>query len=81
MVAEWSMLDEFINLLLRRASAQEIMDFKASQQQNDRVEELLDKNREEGLTAEERVEIEAFLKASHYVTLAKIRAFGELQKV
>lgn len=73
------MLDEFMELLLRRASAEEIMSFKASDKQNERVSNLLDKNREEGLSLEERVEMEAYLKASHYVTLAKIKAFEELQ--
>lgn len=54
------------------------MNFKATPYQNERLESLLQKNKETILTDEEEREIQYSLKANHHVTMAKIRAYGEL---
>lgn len=79
MVAEMALLDSFIDFLINRPTPEEIMNFKATTHQNERLEFLLQKNREATLTDEEEREIQYSLKANHYVTMAKIRAYGELR--
>lgn len=79
MVAETTLLDDFINLLLERPAPERIMEFKATAEQDHRLESLIRKSQYEDLTINEQLEVEQALKASHYITLAKIKAYGELR--
>ena len=53
--------------------------FKASEAVQNQIDHLLEKNREDALTADERVELEHFLMLDHLISLAKIRAEKKLR--
>jgi uncharacterized protein YnzC (UPF0291/DUF896 family) len=55
-------------------TADQLIAFKISEAAQERLEELLHKNREEELTAEEKAELNTYLRLSQYVTKLKIRA-------
>jgi len=79
MVAEKTFLDTFMNFLVTNPSPQEIVDFKASKAQTDRLEYLINKSKIEELSTEEEMEVQATFQANHYVAMFKIRAYGELK--
>jgi len=65
---------EVLAFLSSGPTLKQIAEFKVSQPLQDRVEELLDRNREEGLTEPERVEMDTYLRVSHVMTMLKIHA-------
>ena len=71
---EQSLFAELAEFLVSQPSLEEIANYKASSIINQRTEELLEKNRNHGLTPEERKEIENILAISHLMTLAKAKA-------
>jgi hypothetical protein len=64
---------EIIELLTSGPTADQVVAFKISGSVQERLEELLDKNREEELSAEERAELNTYLRLSEYVTKLKAR--------
>ena len=69
-----TLFDEITDFLLSRPTPEQIVAFEASEMLNERLHELLDKNREEGLKAEENAELESFLKIGHVLTILKAKA-------
>jgi len=65
---------EIIELMTSGPTADQLLAFKISEAAQERLEELLDRNREEELTAEERAELNTYLRLSEYVTKLKARA-------
>ena len=65
---------EVLDFLATGPTLEQIAEFKVSQQMQDRVEELLGKNREEGLTDQESSEMGTYLRVSHIMILLKARA-------
>jgi hypothetical protein len=65
---------EIIDLLTSGPTADRLIPFKISDSAQERLEELLHKNREEELTAEERAELNTYLRLSEYLTKLKARA-------
>lgn len=65
---------EIIDLLTSGPTADQLIAFKISDSAQERLEELLHKNREEELTAEERAELSTDLCLSEYLTKLKARA-------
>ena len=65
---------ELIDFLSTRPTAQQILTHKVSLVVQERLEELLDKNREEGLTAAEEEEMDAYRLVNHVMILLKARA-------
>jgi hypothetical protein len=65
---------EIIDLMTSGPTADQLIAFKISEAAQERLEELLHKNREEELTAEEKAELNTYLRLSQYVTKLKIRA-------
>ena len=76
MVAQ-SGYDEIAALLAEMDPAK-LVSIKATPVLQERVEDLLEKNREVGLTEEEKVEIEHYLIINRLFTLAKIKARRKL---
>ncbi|MGH9846619.1 MAG: hypothetical protein ACREEM_48590 [Blastocatellia bacterium] len=64
---------EIIELMISGPTAEQLISFRISETAQERLEELLDKNREEELTAEERAELNTYLRLSEYVTKLKAR--------
>lgn len=67
-------LQEVADFLVGSPTPAQIVAFKASGEAQARVEELLDRNREESLTPQERSELDAIQSTNHLLMLLKIRA-------
>jgi hypothetical protein len=65
---------ELVEFLSAKPNPKETLAFKISPAGQDRLEDLLYRNREEELTQAERTELETYLQLSHVVTRLKARA-------
>jgi DNA-binding LytR/AlgR family response regulator len=65
---------ELIDFLSTRPTANQVLAHKVSSAVQERLEELLDKNREDGLTAAEEEEMDAYRLVNHVMILLKARA-------
>ena len=75
-----SVYNEFLDFLLTAPTPQEIMDFKVSAATQSRLRELLEKNREGGLTDAEQGELDAYEQVEHVMTLLKAKAHRQLKR-
>ena len=78
MIATASIYDE-ISSFIASMNPEKVVQFHPSSTQQDRLDDLLDKQREEGLTADEKNELEHFLIINRIIGLAKARAMKMLQ--
>lgn len=69
-----SLYQEIVNFLTADPNLQQVADFKISAPAQERLEELLDKNREAGLTPEEKTQLEKYLHFRHVMILLKASA-------
>jgi hypothetical protein len=67
-------LEEMIDFLVSGPTPAQIIAFKVSATAQARLDELLDKNREEGLSDAETAELDAFAQVNHVLLLIKARA-------
>lgn len=65
---------EVIDFLSSSPSLEQIVQFKISASAQERLEALLDKNREEQLSAEEQTELDQYLQYRHVLILLKASA-------
>ena len=65
--------DELFALLADGADVQRVLAFRLSSFQQERLDSLLEKNREGTLTAEETAELDTFERFEHLVRLLKAR--------
>jgi hypothetical protein len=65
---------EVLDFLLTSPSPQEILDFHASSQAQERLRHLLKANRLGTLTSEERAELQEASNLNHFIMLLKARA-------
>lgn len=65
---------EVIDLLTSGPTTDQLLAFKISAAAQERLEDLLYKNNEENLSAEERAELNTYLRLSEYLTKLKARA-------
>jgi len=65
---------ELIDFLSARPTTKQVLTHKSSLAVQERLEELLDKNREVGLTAAEEEEMDAYRLVNHVMILLKARA-------
>lgn len=70
--------DEVLDFLGSRPEAQEILAYRISDEAQERLELLLDLNREGSLTPEEREELDEFLRIDHFFSMwkAHVRAMS-----
>ena len=73
--AETPMLSELIQVLARAPSPDKIMAIQASDEEEERLAQLMEKQDALGLSYEEERELDMFLIAEHLVELAKIEAY------
>ncbi len=66
--------EEMLDFLASGPSSEQIIAHKVSPPVQERLRELLDKNREEGLNEAEDAELDAFEFADNFMSLLKIRA-------
>jgi hypothetical protein len=67
------LMAEVLTFLSAAPSAEEILAFEASDELNNRLGALLDKNREGELAAEEKAELAEYLRMDHFVGMLKIK--------
>ena len=70
--------NEILDFLASSPTPEQIVSFKTSEALNERLHYLLDQNGEGQLSAEERAELDEFLKIDHVFTMLKIRARKKL---
>ena len=66
--------EELVDFIARGTTSRTVAHFKASSETRDRVEELVRKEKSQGLMAEERSELEDYLHLEHLMRMAKARA-------
>ncbi len=71
--------EEFIEFIAAGTTPAAIVAFKPSPQAQMRFEELLMRNKQGGMTAEESSELSHALEMEHLVRLAKARAWQHIQ--
>jgi hypothetical protein len=81
MVADINIFNRFFYFLIDYPSPEDIMNFSATEDERARMIELIEKNRDVGLSLEEELEVEYFKKAEHLVRMAKIKAAGKLGRL
>ena len=69
-----SIYSELADFLISQPTLEEIAEYKVPPGVQQYVDDLLGKNREGGLIAEERLELEKILAVSHVMSLAKTKA-------
>lgn len=69
---------EIIDFLASTPTPEDIIAFKPSDYLQQRLSYLLDQNRNDNLTAEERTELDEFLRMNHFFNMLKIRARQKL---
>ncbi len=69
---------EIIDFLASTPTPEAILAFKPSDRLEQRLSDLLEQNRQETLTAEERGELDEFLRMNHFMNMLKIRARQKL---
>ncbi|MBI5671544.1 MAG: hypothetical protein HZC41_26430 [Chloroflexi bacterium] len=75
-----TLVDEITDFLITSPTPEEIIAFKTSEAANHRLHELLDKNRNEGLSPEEREELNDFLSLGHLLTILVAKARLQLER-
>ena len=78
MTATASIYDE-ISGFIASMNPEKVVQFRPSSAQQERLDDLLDKQREDGLTSDEKNELEHFLIINRIIGLAKARAMKMLQ--
>lgn len=73
-----SIFAELAEFLVSQPSLEELAAYKVSAGVQQHIDELLEKNREGILSAEERLELEKILAVSHVMTLTKTKAHLKL---
>jgi hypothetical protein len=73
----FSIYEKFIEYLASKASPQEILDFAPSEAEQARATELLGRNSEGTLTAEEKIELEQMLHFERFVSVLKAKALAD----
>ena len=68
-----------LDFLASNPSPQAIIDFKLNQTMQERISELLDKNRANELTAEESAELDSYERLNRFVRKFKIQAMKDVQ--
>ena len=58
---------------------EQILAIRPTEEESRRVESLVNKHKEEGLTSEERAELEHYVEQEHVMSMAKIRALQLIQ--
>lgn len=72
--ANQSIYSELADFLVSQPTLNDIVAYQVPEGVQNHIDNLLEKNREEGLSADERIEMEKLLAVSHVISLAKAKA-------
>lgn len=70
--------DEFLDYLVSKASAEEILAFKPSEVTQERADYLTEQNKSNSLTPEEKFELEQLMEFDSLVSVLKAKALASL---
>jgi hypothetical protein len=73
-----TLFSEIIDFLASTPTPEDIIAFKPSDRLEQRLSDLLKRNRQDALTAEGRAELDEFLRMNHFMNMLKIRAREKL---
>ena len=71
--------DEILDFLAAGTSPDALVAFRPSQKTTQRVEELVEKNKQGTISSEEQSELDDYLQLEHLLILAKARAREHIQ--
>lgn len=77
-VDDSTIYEELLDLLAERVDTTRVLAFRLSEAKQDRLDALLNKNREGTLSGEERAELEAYERFEHVVRLLRARMLQKL---
>lgn len=66
--------DELVDFLVGHIPTRELAEFQPSEAARERVWSLIEKEKETGLLAEEKLELDDYLQLEHLLVLAKAKA-------
>lgn len=69
-----TLLDEITDFLNSDPSPQQVIDYRLPERLEQRALELLELNREDRLTTEDRAEMDEFMHVDHLMTMLKAKA-------
>ena len=69
-----TLFDEITDFLASAPTADQIIQFKPSEPLDQRLHDLLDRNSQGALTPEEQVELDEFLRMSHFLNMLVLKA-------
>lgn len=75
-----TLFSEIIDFLASTPTPEDIIAFKPSGRLEQRLSDLLERNRQDTLTAEGRAELDEFLRMNHFMNMLKIRAREKLSQ-
>jgi len=78
-VGNCALAEEVLAFLARGPQPKEIVAFRPSEKSVERIRDLLDKNREGALTAEEEMEMDHIQSLNHLLSLIKVHARQHLR--
>lgn len=78
MLAEYNSVYDELAFFLASLSPRRVLAYKASNKSQERVNQLLEKNKTVGLTSDENTEMERYMTVEHIVRLAKTSAVQKL---
>jgi len=65
---------EIIDFIAAGTTPESVLQFQPSHEAQERVEELIDREKEGGLSLEEKAELDHFMELEHILRMAKVRA-------
>ncbi len=68
-----ALLDEIIEFLAKKPTLGEIVTFRPSEALEERLEDLLDKNRAGILSDSDRAELDTFTRTNHFMSMLQMR--------
>jgi hypothetical protein len=79
-VLENTLFNEILDFLVTSPTSEEIVAFRPSNSLQQDLRDLLERNRNGMLTAEEQIELDDFSRMNHFMRMLKIRAQKKLDK-
>jgi hypothetical protein len=77
-VAHTSVYEEFAEFITSSPALEDIAEFRLSPATEERINALLDANRNRALSAEEQGELDESIRVEHLMRMVKIRAYARL---
>lgn len=73
-------IDDFLDYLVEKATPEEVLAYKASEEEQEHANDLLERGSAGLLTPEEKAELDVMLEAHRFVTVVKSKALKALRK-